>query len=220
MTDATCLKDNENELHFQLMGILKSQTVRAATGKQNSDLHDLQMITVFIFNCKGKVKTQNGRVKGLAQESGAGLAVSVKFELVTKDLKAHLSSDPALQIFYLLILEFYYLRTLDTDQMVMVTVLRHVLKAGLPVSELALHGKPGLGQELHSPVDGSVTNTGSLAPDPLQKFVERYMCVCFKKSICDKEALLRRLKPFAFKDFLKFFYLHSCSGFCHNINHT
>ena len=61
--------------------------------------------------------------------------------------------------------------------MVVMAVCGYVLKAGLPVPELALYGQRAIGEELHRAVDGRVPYARGLSSDFFKEFVQAYVGV-------------------------------------------
>src|SRR3989304_1810848 len=133
------------------------------------------------------------------KNSAAVLAVAVELKLVPYNLEPHLPCGIRLEFFNFRVMEFGNLAALKAYYVVMVAVFRDVFITGLPVPELAFHGKPALGKEPHCPVYGRVTGPGVLSPYPFKKFLEAYMGGCLKERVGYVVALLGGFQPLAFK---------------------
>ena len=124
------------------------------------------------------------------------------------DGKVHLFGYLFLQVLYLLVFKFNNLAALNAYTMVMMAVVRDVLVARPPVTELPFKGNTAFGQEFHSPVYRCIANLGILTPDPFQKLFQIYMGIGFKEYIYDIITLCGRLKTFFLQIFLeKFFFV-------------
>ena len=107
---------------------------------------------------------------------------------------------------YLLVFKFNNLAALNAYTMVMMAVVRDMLVACPPVTELPFKGNTAFGQELHGPVDRCIANLGIFTPDPFQKFFQIYMGIGFKEDIYDIITLCGRLKAFFLQIFLEEFF--------------
>src|SRR3989304_3768034 len=87
------------------------------------------------------------------------------------DGKVHLFGYLFLQVLYLLVFKFNNLAALNAYTMVMMAVVRNMLIARSPVTELPFKGNTAFGQEFHSPVYRCIANLGILTPDPFQIFL-------------------------------------------------
>src|SRR5438270_12949688 len=138
---------------------------------------------------------------GLSLPVGVGLpllarrAEPVQLELVVRDGEAVLLGHPVLKLLDSLVLELGDVAAGGADQVVVVVPVQGPLVAGLPPFEVPRRRQPGVGEDLHRPVDGGGSDARIALLGLLHQPVDREVAGLREEGVDDQVALPRRLQP-------------------------
>src|SRR5256714_3891596 len=138
---------------------------------------------------------------GLSLPVGVGLpllarrAEPVQLELVVRDGEAVLLGHPVLKLLDSLVLELGDVAAGGADQVIVVVPIQGRLVAGLTALEVPRRRQPGVGEDLHRPVDGGGTDARIALLGLLHQLVDGEVAGLREERVDDQVALPRRLQP-------------------------
>src|SRR5438270_4992026 len=182
--------------------IIVRRSARAAGAISAEARRKLKEIMILILICRPPV-VRFSPVGGplLALPVGVGLplparrAEPVELELVVRDGEAVLLGHPVLKLLDALVLELGDVAAGGADQVIVVVPIQGRLVAGLSALEVPRRREPGVGEDLHRPVDGGGPDARIALLGLLHQFVDREVAGLREEGVDDQVALPRRLQP-------------------------